>query len=284
MDTMRPFTDEQTRCLINTRQRYDAWITAEQQLRELPYDLRKKRIAGADYLYEIYDRGGNGRSLGRWSAARQADFENYREKKQEVKRRIAGAKLALDETTRMYRALRLPLLASEAGAILREADRRALLGSHLIVVGTNALPAYMIEAAASFDVPDETEHFDLAWAAEHTSKGEPVVWDLLKSVDATFTVNSERRFQVRNAKAYEVELLVAPSRASSLARTDQPRPMPLAEQEWLLTDPYVTQTIACRDGSPARLTVPDPRWFALHKLWMAAQTKRDPLKRPKDRK
>lgn len=44
------------------------------------------------------------------------------------------------------------------------------------------------------------------------------------------------------------------------------------------------QVIGCRDGSPARIVAPDPRWFALHKLWMAAQAKRNPLKRPKDRK
>ena len=29
---------------------------------------------------------------------------------------------------------------------------------------------------------------------------------------------------------------------------------------------------------------PDPRWFALQKLWMSAQAKREPLKRPKDLK
>jgi hypothetical protein len=30
--------------------------------------------------------------------------------------------------------------------------------------------------------------------------------------------------------------------------------------------------------------VPDPRYFALYKLWVADQTKRNPPKRPKDRK
>jgi hypothetical protein len=44
----------------------------------------------------------------------------------------------------------------------------------------------------------------------------------------------------------------------------------------------VDQIIGCRDGSPARIVAPDPRWFALHKLWMADQPKRNPLKRPKD--
>src|SRR3546814_2422974 len=45
----------------------------------------------------------------------------------------------------------------------------------------------------------------------------------------------------------------------------------------------VDQVVGCRDGSPARIVAPDPRWFALHKLWMSQQLKRNPQKRPKDR-
>jgi hypothetical protein len=62
------------------------------------------------------------------------------------------------------------------------------------------------------------------------------------------------------------------------------KPTPLPEQEWLLLGRPVDQVIGCRDGSPARIVAPDPRWFALHKLWMADQAKRNPLKRPKDHK
>ncbi|MGB3722569.1 MAG: GSU2403 family nucleotidyltransferase fold protein [Pacificimonas sp.] len=174
------------------------------------------------------------------------------------------------------------MLSADAGPILREADRRSLLGSHLLVVGTNAMAAYAIEAAGTFrDVPDETEDFDLAWAAEEPEDGTQL-WDMLKAVDPTFTINTEREFQVRNAKAYEVELLVAPSRVETLAGKDRPRPGPLPEQEWLLPGRRVDQVVPCRDGNPARIVAPDPRWFALHKLWLGAQSKRNPLKRRKD--
>ena len=44
----------------------------------------------------------------------------------------------------------------------------------------------------------------------------------------------------------------------------------------------VSHVVVARDGSPARVVVPDPRWFALQKLWLARQTKRAPLKRGKD--
>ena len=77
---------------------------------------------------------------------------------------------------------------------------------------------------------------------------------MLKSVDGTYTVNTERPFQARNAKAYEVELLVAPSRAATLGKRDQPKPFPLHEQEWLLRGRFVTRVVVGRDATPARMT------------------------------
>lgn len=284
MDTLRAFSDEQSRLLVNLRQRYEAWVVNERARAALPYDLRRKTIGEYEYLYQIHDRSGNGKSLGRMDAARETEFLAYRQQKAELKERGALLNTSLAESAALYRALRLPLLSSDAGPILRECDRRDLLGSHLLVVGTNAIAAYMIEANGFILLPDETEDFDFAWVACEQEDSEQTVWQMLKTVDPTFTINSERDFQARNARAYEVELLVAPSRAGTLSDRDQPRPIPLAEQEWLLLGRPVDQVVGCRDGSPARIVAPDPRWFALHKLWMSEQTKRNPLKRPKDRK
>lgn len=282
MAVIEPFSSEQERALINMRQRYDAWIDAERELYALPYDLRRKKVGGYEYLYEIFDRSGNGKSLGAWDDEKNGQFTAYKEAKALAKQRRNGARDTLAETSRIARALRLPMISADAGPILREADRRSLLGSHLLVVGTNAIAAYSLEAAGVFrDVPDETEDFDLAWSAEEPENGTKL-WDLLKAVDPTFTINTEREFQARNAKAYEVELLVAPSRVSTLAGKDRPRPVPLPEQEWLLPGRWINQILPCRDGTPARVIVPDPRWFALHKLWLGSQAKRNPLKRRKD--
>ena len=283
MAVVDPFSDEQARALVNLEQRYQVWIEAERALAGLPYDLRRKEIGGGVYLYEINDRSGNGRSLGPWSDENEAKFMAYRDEKTRQKQRRDASRESLEESGRLCRALRLPMLAIAAGPILREADRRSLLGSHLLVVGTNAMAAYSVEAGGFIrDAPDETDDFDMAWSALDGNQDTRTVWDMLKAVDPTFTVNTERSFQARNAKAYEFEILVAPSRLSTMSRTDQPRPVPLPEQEWLLEGIRVDRVVICRDGSPARIVAPDPRWFALQKLWMAKQTKRHPLKRPKD--
>jgi hypothetical protein len=282
MPRFRPFTDEQIRTLVNLRQRYEVWRDAERAVRALPYDLRRKRVGDYEYLYEIRDRSGNGTSLGRWDDDKARQFETYRADKAAGKERVALSGAAVEEGARLARALRVPMLASSAGPILREADCRGLLDGQLLVVGTNALLAYAGEAVGTLGLVDETEDFDLAWAGSERATGTPV-WDLLKAVDATFTVNTERSFQARNAVAYEVELLIAPSRAHALARLDRPHPIPLPEQEWLLLGRPVDQVVTCRDATAARIVAPDPRWFGLHKLWLAEKPSRNPAKRGKDK-
>ncbi len=285
MAAFEPFNDEQARALVNLEQRYQVWMGAERVLASLPYDLRRKEVAGRAYLYEITGRDGNGKSLGRWSPEAEEKFEAFRQIKAGAKVQRDGGRDAAEETARLCRALRLPLLASAAGTILREADRRRLLGARLLVVGTNAMAAYAVEAGGFIrEAPDETDDFDLAWTASEPDPAGALLWPMLRAVDATFTVNLERTFQARNAKAYEVEIVVAPSRAATIDGLDQPRPVPLPEQEWLLLGRPVDRVVACRDASPARIVAPDPRWFALQKLWLAAQPKRNALKRVKDRK
>lgn len=78
--------------------------------------------------------------------------------------------------------------------------------------------------------------------------------------------------------------MTAMSRAVSERVRAGPRPVPLPEQEWLLNGRRVDRVVAVRDGEVARMVVPDPRWFALQKLWMAEKPGRDPQKKPKDRR
>jgi hypothetical protein len=279
------FTDEQARAAVNLAQRYRAWMDAERELHAMPYDLRRKHVGKYTYLYEINDRSGNGKSLGAMDEQAETRLNAYSQAKAAAKKRRDGARPGVEESARLCRALRLPMLSSLAGEILREADKRRLLGDVVLVVGTNAMPAYAMAAAGFInEAPDETEDFDLAWAAEEPQENKKTVWDMLKAVDSTFTVNTERMFQARNAKAYEVELLIAPSREKALASIDMPRPIPLPEQEWLLLGRRVDEIVVCRNGAPARIVAPDPRWFALHKLWMAQKPERNPLKKPKDAK
>jgi hypothetical protein len=147
------------------------------------------------------------------------------------------------------------------------------------------LIAYALEANGFIrDAPDATLNFDMALTSIKPDEGRPTLWKVLKEADMTYAVNTERPFQARNAKAYEIEILSAPSRIGGQIVQDRPRPIPLPEQEWLLNGRRVDRVVGVRDGEAARLVAPDPRWFALQKLWLAEKPTRDPQKKEKDRK
>ena len=70
----------------------------------------------------------------------------------------------------------------------------------------------------------------------------------------------------------------------TLPRNEPFAPIGLPEQDWLLPGRRVEHVVCGLNGLPARLVVPDPRWFALQKLWLAQKPTRNPLKKAKDAK
>ena len=282
---LEAFSDEQARVIVNLEQAYQVWMETLRTLNDMPYNMRIKEVSGREYLYEVTDRAGNMRSKGPLDPDKQAEFETYKTEKAGLKDRLAQSKKTLKEQASLYRALRLPMLPAEGGKILREADRMRFLGEQAMVVGTNALVAYALEANAFIrDAPDSTLDFDMALTATEADTTRPTLWKVLKEVDMTYTVNAERPFQARNAKAYDVEILSAPSRIGGQQARDKPRPVALPEQEWLLNGRPIDRVVGVYGGEAARMIVPDPRWFALQKLWMAEKPGRNPQKKPKDRK
>lgn len=285
-----PFNDEQQRLLNNLTQYYDVWLGQARRLRNaFAYRLQWKTVAGRDYLYKIIDRKGNGTSLGAKSAANEAEYARYTAAREQVRAGERAAKSKLTVAGSLYRALRLPVIANPAAAILREADIRGMLDGVLLVVGTNALAAYELEAGARFAAGlDATEDFDLSFSGGdagrlslQAAQGHGV-FDLLKAVDDTYTVNTERSFQARNRNAYAIELLTSPERASRLAPDEKLLPLSLPSQAWLLAGKPVSQIVCARDSTCARIVAPDPRLYALHKLWLSQQKSRERAKRSKD--
>jgi len=281
--TVTSFTDEQVRATVNLRQQYDAWIGIERRLLALAYAMQWQAADGTEALWRQATSASAPELIGPRSAATEAMFDAFQAEKSELVARQQATVRRLEEISRLYRILGLPLIASEAAAILREFDRRSILSVQTLVIGTNAMPAYFLEAGGFLaDAPDETQDFDLAWTATQKPDGEMPIWSALKAVDRTYSVNTERQCQALNASGYAVDLLVAPSRADTMLGRDRPRPITTDTQEWLLNGQAVNHVVVARDGSPARIVAPDPRWFALHKLWLCAQESRNPLKREKD--
>lgn len=288
---MLPFSEEQLRTLVNLGQVYDHWIRSTRARRKLAYGMHWKTISGRDYLYETSDRKGNGRSLGPRGIETEGQFKSYQSQRQNLDGQIADALARLEQNAKIARALRLPGLAQEAGKILVEFDVREMLGTNFMVAGTNAILAYDLEAAGTLVIGADmaTDDFDLLWSRDHLTSlmakdASPSIVEALKQVDATYTVNEERPFQFRNRAAYEVEILVPPSQIEALPKADRIRPAPMEEVEWLLLGVPVDQVVPAKGDSAARIVAPDPRMFALQKLWLAEKPSRNSLKKPKDRR
>src|ERR1035437_9108910 len=130
------FDDEQLRVLNNTERAYDHYVDAAREHLDLGDSYVWKTVSGHDYLYTVVDQKGNGRSLGVRSPKTEALFEQNQTTRQESKDRVETLYETLMRQGRLYRALRLPMIESFAGEILREFDLRGLLGLKLLLVGT----------------------------------------------------------------------------------------------------------------------------------------------------
>jgi hypothetical protein len=51
---------------------------------------------------------------------------------------------------------------------------------------------------------------------------------------------------------------------------------------WLISSPNIYQVVIGKDGFPSAMTVPDPRAFSLHKLWLSKQVNRQAVRKQRD--
>ncbi|NOY72585.1 MAG: hypothetical protein GXP14_09445 [Gammaproteobacteria bacterium] len=169
-----------------------------------------------------------------------------------------------------------------------------LLGSNVVVSGTYCLYAY--EAAAGVRINSDvvaTRDIDLLWDSRSrlrlvsTQKLEGML-GLLQKVDQSF-LRSKQMYRAVNSEGFMVDLIKPvpnpPSRVESVAMGGDAdlQAAELFSQRWMVSAPKMKQLVIGMDGVPVCMVVPDPRVFALHKLWLSEQTEREPMKKRRDR-
>lgn len=289
------FSSDSQRISANLEQAYSAWLAARRQLDALPVSMYWVDKDGTDYLYLKSTSNDNGASVGLRSQATEAKLLEFTQAKEELKARIQSFDALIAERAGLYRRLRLPSLPDRQAEILRKLDVEELLGNDLIVVGTNAFVAYELFIGAKLPTGnEETEAFDLAWCrgskvslatllGKQPAKTK-TLFGVLKSIDSSYRISPRKPYQAVSSDGYEVELLAAPS-THPLPKNEAFDPMAsLVEQEWLLKGAAVSVVVATIRGRAAPLVVPDPRWMALHKLWLADKPERRADKKEKDRR
>jgi hypothetical protein len=291
---LKELSAEQRRIAIDAAQLYEHLIELQAERQKLKGGLYWKHVAGHEYLVRVTDRKGGNRSLGPRSPETEQAYREFTETKRDLSARVHSINEEVARQAKFCVAAsvnRVPRLAAD---IVRSLDASGLLGSHLIIFGSHAMYAYEMAAGVQLkagllqtgdldtllNTKDEIE-----LAGSIRSAG---LLGILQDVDATFKPQRKRSFRAVNAKGFMVDLIRAPiDQAGGLALTSIGSGHDLvAEQlrglEWLTALPLMTQIVIADNGFPVRFVVPEPRVFALHKLWVSLQPTRDPIKRKRD--
>ena len=288
---------DQARQTIDVGQMFSSFAMARSELeRRFSGSMSWKTVSGRDYLYR--KRRDAWKSLGPRTPETEALAVQFHEGRTRLLQRIAGLTARLDAMAPVNRALglgRLPLIAAR---ILRALDQAGLIGAGIEVVGTNALFAY--ERLAGVQIAGAhlaTADVDLLFDARRSLRlltpevSATGVVGLLRKVDRSFEVLGRSGFRAVNRDGYLVDLIM-PAMKNRMAKPRRNRigseatDLEAVEIEglgWLVNSPKATATVVDARGYPLTMVVPDPRAFALHKLWLAGRDDRDPLKRQRDR-
>lgn len=292
---------EQRRRLVDVQQAAEALRLTDAELRQRYAGSMVWKPRGCqDYLYRR--RGRIEKSLGPRAPETEAAYKAFSEGKEAAALRAFALKRTLEDMAPMNRAMnlgRVPLLIAR---ILRQLDAAGLLGVQVCVVGTNALFAYEAVVGVQFGVGllatnDLDTALDarknLALAGRLLPAG---LIGVLRRVDSSFELLNQGHYRAANSTGTMVDLItpephqqmrIVPMRRRRLGGHPDPMPGDLTAAEvprleMIVDAPRVTSIALDERGLPVAVSAADPRWWAAHKLWLAGQDDREPLKRGRD--
>ena len=295
----KELNNESRQRLIDVQQRGEALraIQAELRRRFAGSMAWKKRIE-RDYLYRRIGRVE--KALGARSPETEAAYAAFTQGKATAEHRENGLRLSLEGMARVNRAMGLGRVPRLVGRILRRLDAAGVLGEQICVVGTNALFVYEAHAGIRFesgllatgdvDVALDARR-NLGLAAKTMPDG---LLGLLRKVDSSFAPTTHGSFRAVNATGLMVDLITPEPRNRMAVAARQARRLggaaaadmeavEVPRLEMIVDAPRFAATAVAEDGLPVWIAAADPRWWAAHKLWLASEPTRDPIKRHRDR-
>lgn len=285
----------QAKAIIDAEQTFAAWRDASRQAHGLRGGMHWKTIAGKEYLYRVVTNK-TSKSLGVRSGETEKVLADFTERKARVDGLVKSLGEQLKTLARVNAAYRVGHVPNEVADVCIALDEAGLLDTNITVIGTNAMHVY--EAMAGVRLPSDlmaTVDVDLLW--NHTSKlsvgtSEALsaggLLGVLRKADRSYQVLEAQPYRAVSARNYMVDLIRQmpdppwadePDRFfdSDLVATD------IWNMKWLLGAPRVIHTAIALDGRPFRMAAPDPRAYAMFKLWLGTRAEdREPLKRQRD--
>lgn len=281
---------------VDMAQLWDAWISADDLRRHsfrgfLGWEVR----SGREYLYSR--KRGVVKSLGPRSPATEQTYTAFHDGRDANKARLASLAMEMDRQAAVLRSLnagRLPMMAARTLRALRTHDK----GATIRVIGTNALYAYESLAGVVFNA-ESTATGDVDILVDDrnrlrllTDEDEQIGLTRLiqQSVDKSFRSRGPMDFRLINDRGYMIEFVrPEPSPIYRAMPGAEPleagdiRPVPIMGLQWLVNAPVVEVIVLDERGFPAPMRCPDPRYWAVHKLWLSTRDDRDAQKKIRDR-
>lgn len=289
---MKPLSNQQRLNQVNTEQLFENYRSAQTHASSYTFGMRWKTVRNKEYLFKDRDRRGNGKSLGPRSAETEALLASFSVGRVDAQERLKLITEKIKEQARLNKALRINRVPSVVARVLRELDRAGLYDG-FTVIGTQALFAYeaaggahfILELLASGDVDLLFDSRQKMTVVSDKLDGNGLL-GLLKKADKTFECVRKNSYRAANAGQFMVDLVVAPrgiqaSGSVTFAETDLVA-TEVPGLQWLLNAPKLDAVAVDEDGWPVPMRVPDPRAFALHKMWLSSLPTREPLKKPRD--
>ena len=278
-------SNEQRRQLIDVQQAFSAFRPASIRLGNMG-TMSTVTVKGRQYIYE--NHGKVRKSLGPATPTLLTKKTEHDGTRKALKLRVDTISKRIKSMSGVNKALGIGRMRSIVGRIVRELDREGLLGEHVIIAGTNALHAY--ETACGVLISPQhvaTTDADLVWDGSHNlflaAKGvrREGIMGILRRVDHSFV--ADFGFNATNSEGFIVDLICPEDTdPTTMNRDSDLEATPMGGIDWLLSAPRFEHVIVADDGLPARIVVPDPRTFALHKLWVSKQESRQITKRKRD--
>jgi hypothetical protein len=294
-------TSEQRRRLIDIQQIAQALRVAETDMRlRFSGSMSWKRRGERDYLYRrglVADK-----SLGPRSTQTEATYQAFTAGRKNTAQRVSTLRQTLEDMAPVNRAMGLGRVPRLVSRILRRLDMAGLLGDQVCVVGTNALFAYEAVSGLQFTTGLlATNDLDIALDARKNlalaGRLMPAgLIGVLQQVDHSFSLITPGHYRAVNGTGMMVDLITPQPRnpmqtVAARKRTLGGSPAPamgdvvaaeIPRLEMIVDAPRTTSIAVAEDGLPVRISAADPRWWAAHKLWLAREPQRDPLKRRRD--
>ncbi|MFH1728164.1 MAG: nucleotidyltransferase domain-containing protein [Pseudomonadota bacterium] len=281
---------------LETEDLYNNYLFVKKRFKEYKGSMIWKKSGAKEYLFRLKGRRGYGKSLGAKSPETIKIYNSFHNNKKEINNTYKSLKEKLKTKARLCKAIGLGRVPNIVTSILRILEEEGFLESSFIIIGSNSLYAYEQMAGIHFkDSITATQDVDLLWDVRSllsihlpnfTDKKN--LLNIIQKADRSFRSIRSFGFRAVNKDGYMVDLIKPIPRPpwkkerKSLGLRNDLVAAHIRNIEWLIASPKVSKTVIGVDGYPARIVVPDPRSFALHKLWLSKQDDRDNLKKKRD--